>query len=289
MATKKAKGNGKERTRKLLQDLKERITKIKSSKEFKQLLKVMVTFHRYSVRNCMLIMMQSPNATLVAGFKKWIKLNRKVRKGEKAIWILAPRVGKKVEEKDGEEVESQFMFFVSVPVFDIGQTDGEPLPNPTALKIPNANGKLLAVMLKVAKKLKIKVEFKTIREDGQSHGGRVVINDKKNKTEQALILVHEIAHELIHWKDRKEGKGVTREQEELEAEAIAFLWGDYFGLPETGSGNYLALHQKSHDLLDSLNVIHNSFRTITDATEEVLEAEASKKTTTKKTAKSKAA
>lgn len=74
---------------------------------------------------------------------------------------------------------------------------------------------------------------------------------------------------------------------EMEAEAVAFLFGDYFGMKETGSGRYLALYQKSHDLMDSLNVIHFAFRKITELTEEVLEAEAKKKT--KKTAKKKAA
>ena len=85
------------------------------------------TFHRYSFGNCLLIAQQAPQATQVAGFKAWQSLGRQVRKGERAIRIMAPM---SVKERDatGDETGERVVFFRAVPVFDIAQTDGEPLP-----------------------------------------------------------------------------------------------------------------------------------------------------------------
>jgi hypothetical protein len=85
------------------------------------------TFHNYSMGNCMLIAMQKPDATQVAGFRAWQSLGRNVRKGERAIAIMAPM---SVKERDarGDETGERLTFFRAVSVFDISQTDGEPLP-----------------------------------------------------------------------------------------------------------------------------------------------------------------
>jgi hypothetical protein len=86
-------------------------------------------FHRYSMGNTMLIALQRPDATQVAGFKRWQELGRQVPKGEKSIRIMAP-MSVKETDKNGEETGERVVFFRGVPVFDIAQTDGEPLPGP---------------------------------------------------------------------------------------------------------------------------------------------------------------
>ena len=97
------------------------------SEQLKQFLNTMSSFHNYSFGNCMLTARQKPEATMVAGFRAWQKLKRQVRKGEKGICILAPMVGKK-EADDGSSEKAVFGFR-AVHVFDVSQTDGQPLPD----------------------------------------------------------------------------------------------------------------------------------------------------------------
>ena len=99
------------------------------SESLKSYLAVMARFHRYSWGNCLMIHFQRPNATHVAGFQAWLKLKRIVRKGEKGIVILAPMVGRiKAAEELSEDQTTRLFGFRAAHVFDLSQTDGEPLP-----------------------------------------------------------------------------------------------------------------------------------------------------------------
>jgi len=96
----------------------------RASKEMQRYLNLLARFHRYSWRNCLLIALARPEATLVAGFGRWKTLGRNVRKGEKAIRIFAPcPVVRMNEDKEEERV-----FFRTACVFDISQTEGKELP-----------------------------------------------------------------------------------------------------------------------------------------------------------------
>ena len=106
-----------------LKELKEKIQEHKNSEEFKNYLDTMAQFHSYSFYNCLLIATQFPEATRVAGFRTWQRLNRFVKKGEHGIFILAPCKTKKKDEKTDEEIP--VLYFRSVCVFDISQTDGQ--------------------------------------------------------------------------------------------------------------------------------------------------------------------
>ena len=112
----------------LIDQLTEGIANLTSSEQWQDYLNFQSRFHRYSFGNVLLIALQRPDATRVAGFNAWKKSNRFVRKGEKAIWILAPMVYKNpdAEEGEGDRVIRGFKF---VPVFDVAQTDGEELPD----------------------------------------------------------------------------------------------------------------------------------------------------------------
>ena len=98
-----------------------------SSEGWRRFAETRATFHRYSFGNCQLIAYQRPDATQVAGFKSWQALGRQVRKGERSIRILAPMSVKERDEQ-GNETDERLTFFRAVPVFDVSQTDGEPLP-----------------------------------------------------------------------------------------------------------------------------------------------------------------
>src|SRR6056297_1998303 len=166
----------KKKVKELLKDLDERIDKIQSSKEFKEYLEFFSKFHDYSYRNILLIKMQKPDASLVAGYRQWQKkFNRYVKKGEKGIMILAPyKYKKKVTELKKEMVdgnviekevenEKQFVSFRPVYVFDVSQTKGDVIPE-WDIEIKNNNERLLKPLLNFTAKLGVTVEFKTLRE-----------------------------------------------------------------------------------------------------------------------------
>ncbi len=248
------------KTKELLKRLDEKIDQVQSSDEFKEILKTFSQFHNYSYHNSLLIKMQCPEASHVAGFRQWQKkFNRNVKKGETGIAILAPFSFKKTvtEIKDGEEVEKEInkTYFRPVYVFDISQTEGEPLPE-MDLSIDSANIDLLSPLIELIEKESLIVEFKLLpkRLDGYLKEDKIVVDKSTNETEQASILIHELAHYYLHQKtDEKEG--LTKEIVEMEAESVAFVVMDHFGV-EIKSDKYLALYKESYDLSDSLQRIN---------------------------------
>lgn len=256
-------GNAKSKTKELLDKLKEGIQQVKSSEEFKAYLNALSLFHQYSFNNCMLIAMQRPDATHVAGFRTWQKMNRFVCKGEKGIAIFAPMCVKRKDEKvEGEE--DYITLFRVVHVFDVSQTEGENLPAPPRGQIRDTHTGLLQQLVAFAESKNIKVSFQNLANvEGISLNGQVAIHEERNPTEQALILVHELAHELIHWDPEKRPE-LTKEQKELEAEAVAFVVSEGIGI-QNNSDKYLALYHKSYDLQLSLENIHRAAQEILSA------------------------
>jgi len=188
-------------------------------------------------------------------------MGRRIRKGEKAIWIFAPMTFKQKDE-DEEDDEQIVTMFRPVPVFDYGQTEGEPLPALETTSITNTHEELLEKLKELSGKLKIEITFEELSGmDGVSKIGSVVIDSNKNPTEQSVILLHELAHELIHDTLQKRAQ-LSKEQREMEAEATAWLVAQHIGLPETNSDRYLALYHKSYDLQESLAVIHKTSQQI---------------------------
>ena len=112
----------------LLAQLTEGVATLTTSDEWQRFLDFQSRFHRYSFGNVLLIAAQCHEATQVAGFHAWRKMARFVRKGEKAIFILAPMVYKNADANDGDD-ERVLRGFKWVPVFDVAQTDGEELPS----------------------------------------------------------------------------------------------------------------------------------------------------------------
>ncbi|MFC1921797.1 ArdC family protein [Chloroflexota bacterium] len=234
-------------------DLKDRITQhiqelavatdaARVSQEMLQYLDMCARFHRYSPQNVWLILMACPHATMVAGFKKWQSMERHVRKGEKGIPILAP-IFKKVENEEGEEIEKLIGFKV-VYVFDISQTDGEPLPGPPDWKSREKNAELTEHLIDFARSNDITIEVKDLPGDtqGASCGGKILLDPEAG----TKTLIHEIAHEMLH--QVKNGP-TDRTVQELEAESVAYVVGKHFGLDGLSSPNYVALHGATAEMI----------------------------------------
>ena len=229
------------------------------SDALKAYLSTMGRFHRYSFGNVLLIAMQKPNATNVAGFHTWRKLNRYVRKGEKGIAILAPMVIKKRVEGDVEEDEQTRIFgFRTAYVFDESQTEGEPLPvfatvngDPTEF-----TGRVESLI--AANGITLEYSDSIAPAKGMSSGGRIQVLPNLEPAEQFSVLVHEWAHELIHKGDRR--KETSRTVRETEAEAVAFVVCHSIGLDtNTAASDYIALYQGNQTTLaESLEVIQKT-------------------------------
>jgi hypothetical protein len=230
----------------------------KFSKEIEAYLDTVSKFHQYSFHNQLLIHDFFPTASYVAGFCTWRdKFNRKVRKGEKGIPILAPiRVSKspsdKGEAQDEDEEKEIKLFFKVVYVFDISQTEGDDLPELNIWKSPEIRPKLHERLIDFAQSLGLSV---IVKELGSAQGA--LTSDHHillDTTAGTKTLVHEIAHYLAgHLGSEK-----SHEQRELEAEATAYVVCKHFGFEDLKSPNYLYLTGlKAEDLFSSLSTISN--------------------------------
>ncbi len=198
---------------------------------------------------------------MVAGFQKWISMKRFVRKGERGIAILAPVLVPEVNE-DGIQGE-KLVGFKTVYVFDISQTDGEPLPEPPNWKSPEQNALLTKRLMDFAESRGIQVQVKELQGDtqGVSMGGTIILSPKAG----TKTLIHEIAHELLH---HKETKLMLHTERELEAEAVSYVVGKHFGLDGLSSPNYVALHGANAEMImEHLERIRNIAKEIIQALE----------------------
>ena len=225
-----------------IQELAEATDAARVSEEMLRYLDFCAKFHRYSPQNVWLILMVYPHATMVAGFKKWQSMGRYVCKGEKGIPILAPILVLS-DDEEGEEGHKLAGFKV-VYVFDLSQTNGEPLPEAPDWKSPEQNAVLTKRLIKFAESQGIKVAVKELAGEvqGVSTGGAIQISpDAGSKT-----LLHELAHELMHQNgDRSKDKIIL----ELEAESVAYVVAKHFGLDGLSSPNYIALHKADAEMI----------------------------------------
>jgi hypothetical protein len=241
------------------------------SEKLMEYLGMMSRFHSYSFGNCILISMQKPDATLVAGFGKWKEMNRFVKKGEKGIAILAPLVGKK--KKAAESTVSQSVIPNEIPtgespkvlygfrvvhVFDVTQTEGQELPEFASLGGDPGDriDKLEAIIR--GKGISIEyVDSLPFDANGMSEGGKITINSNRPKSQVFSTMVHELAHELLHWGDRRES--TTKVIRETEAESVAYVVCRAVGLEcSTKASDYIQLWSGDEKvLMQSLELIRN--------------------------------
>jgi hypothetical protein len=234
------------------------------SEQLAAFLRAMARFHRYSFYNVCLIASQRPGATRVAGFHAWRSLNRFVRKGEKGIVILAPIVVRRATENIADGDEKHVAGFRAAYVFDVAQTDGEPLPEvATASGDPGARTSALRSAIE-ARGIVIEDADALDGALGLSVGGRIQILAGLPPAEEFVVLVHEFAHELLH---RTADRPASRDTRELEAEAVAFVVGEAVGLHVgEAARDYIHLYRGDRDgLLLSLDRIRSAASTILGA------------------------
>lgn len=264
----------------LMNQLAEEVEALKTSEGWRRWMQTASRFHRYSLRNQLLIAMQRPDATRVAGFTTWKSRGRSVREGEKGIAILAPTVRKVTEEAsepkgDGDEsIKKVLTGFRVAHVFDVSQTNGEELPE-LAWPVLDMDGcdETLRLLVGAATAAGFAVEFVDDHDRGSSRGWyrsdnrSITVVDTYPAADKCATLVHEVAHGLD---PRCNGDLTsTRAERELLAESVAYIVGTRLGLPvneaatryvaswgaDTGSldkiaGDALSIATQLDDLMD---------------------------------------
>ena len=201
----------------LLEDLAEEITALRESAHWQHYLACQARFHRYSPRNVLLISMQRPDATQVAGFSTWKSLGRNIKRGEKAIAILAPVI-RKGSHDDEQEPRIGFRW---VHVFDVTQTEGEALPSPVALLEGQDPSCLEAQLSDLAVTLGFRVAYEELATgvNGELRWATslIVVAPHNPPLQRIKTIVHELGHALLH---QHQG---DRRRAEMEAESVAFV------------------------------------------------------------------
>jgi hypothetical protein len=217
--------------------LAEATDQAKTGEQMQEYMDLCARFHQYSAMNVWSIKLTCPHATHVAGYHKWLELKRYVRKGEHGIPILAPLLGK---DKDKED-EYRLYGFKVVYVFDVSQTDGEPLPEEPDWKSLEQNGELHERLMQFCKDHQIQVSIRDFEDEtqGASAGGLIYLAPNAG----TKTFAHEIAHELLVHRTSL----LSREQRELEAESVAYVVARHFGLNELNCPNYLVFWQADSD------------------------------------------
>jgi hypothetical protein len=216
------------------------------SDQLTALLKTMARFHRYSWHNVSLIASQRPTATRVAGFQAWRTMGRFVRKGEKGIAILAPIVTRRDAESSDDNARA-VLGFRAAYVFDVEQTDGEPLPTPCeASGEPGAKTASLKTAI-LGRGIALESVDDLGGALGTSSGGLIRLLNGLSPAMEFTTLVHEYAHELLH---RADDRPASRDTRELEAEAVAFVVGGAVGLNTSDSSrDYIHLYRGDREAL----------------------------------------
>ena len=210
------------------------------------LLTTMARFHRYSWHNVFLIAAQCPTATRVAGFQTWRALGRFVRRGETGIAILAPIVGRRSIARSDEDPQL-IVGFRAVHVFDIAQTDGQPLAE---IAQPTGDpGERTSILRTAIIDCGISLEYVAALGGalGTSAGGRIQILTGLSPATEFVVLAHEFAHELLH---HSNDRPTSRDVRELEAEAVAFVVGQAIGLAVADAArDYVQLYRGDREAL----------------------------------------
>ena len=242
----------KEITDKLEAGLKE----LFESEKYKSYLSTMSKFHNYSFNNTLLIAMQKPEATLVAGYQAWQKnFERHVNKGEKAIRILAPAPYKIKEERDKldpvtgemmfdengmpqkEETEVTIPAFRAVSVFDVSQTDGKPIPELEVnelLSTVEGYEDFVQALMNISP---VPIAFEDIPGDSKGYFStaekRIAVQENMSESQTLKTMVHEVAHSMLHDKEVNQSMDIPvkdRNTKEVEAESVAFTVCQHFGI-----------------------------------------------------------
>ena len=211
----------------LLEGLSAGIADLTTSEKWTQYLDVQSKFYRYSPNNVMLILLQNPYATRVAGYRAWQALDHQVMAKESALRILAPMTYKRDDAPEGEKAR-EIRGFKLVPVFDISQTEGPDLPDIVSKLEGLAPEGVFVKLTEFAQDIGFRVERPQSLDSGAngdtSHSeGRIRVVGSNSDAQQAKTLAHEIGHALLHDPGVETTKDLERGLKELEAESTAYV------------------------------------------------------------------
>jgi antirestriction protein ArdC len=275
--------------------LEQGITELFESERYKEYLRVMSKFHNYSFNNTLLIAMQKPDASLVAGFSAWKNnFGRNVMKGQKGIKIIAPspyKVKQEVEKidphtqqpiigKDGkpvtEEKEIKIPAYKVVSVFDVSQTEGKELPDIAVDELTGDVERYRDFFAALEKTSPVPIGFEQI--PGSSHGyyhledKRIAIQEGMSELQTLKTAIHEIAHAKLHDIDlnapeNEQQPRATRRTREVEAESVAYTVCQHYGLDTSDySFGYVAGWSSGRELSE----LKSSLETIRSAAAEII-------------------
>ena len=237
----------KQQMKEITERLEQGVKDIFTSEMYTMYLRTMAKFHNYSFNNTLLIAMQRPDATLVAGFQAWKnKFNRYVKKGEKGIQIIAPAPIKEVEEREKidkdtglavlnengepemERMEYVIPRFRVTTVFDVSQTDGEPLPLLEVNEL-TASVKDYALLTAAIEQVSpVPIRFDEIEGEAKGYYSdiekEICVQTGMGESQTIKTMIHEVAHAMLHNSDLMEQRGEEKDRltKETEAESIAF-------------------------------------------------------------------
>ena len=254
--------------------LEQGVKEIFTSERYTEYLNTMSKFHNYSFNNTLLITMQKPEATLVAGYQAWQKkFNRHVKRGEKGIQIIAPapiREKQEIEKIDPvtkepvigddgqpetEIVEMVIPRFRITTVFDVSQTEGEPIAE---LEVPELTGSVqfYDTFMQALQNIS-PVPIRMMNVEGEAKGyyhqteKYIAIKEDMSNVQTMKTGVHEVSHALLHDREVMDAEGVLKDQttKEVEAESIAYIVCNHFGLDTSEySFTYIASWCESRDM-----------------------------------------
>ena len=290
----------KQKVQEITEKLEQGIKELFESEKYKTYLNTMSKFHNYSFNNIMLIAMQKPDATLVAGFKAWQKnFDRHVKKGEKGIRILAPAPYKIKEErdkidpvtqellldKDGnpqkEEVEITIPAFRAVSVFDVAQTDGKPIPELAAKELLSDVEGYQDMIRAVEAISPVPIELEEIAGDSKGYydreAKRIAVQENMSEGQTLKTMIHEVAHSKLHSKEVEQDEQMKKDRntKEVEAESIAYTVCQHFGVDTSDySFGYIAGWSSGRDtkeLRASMDTIRRTASELITGIEEQLQ------------------
>ena len=290
----------KQRVQELTNKLEQGLQDLFNSDSYRNYLSTMSKFHNYSFNNTLLIAMQKPDATLVAGYKAWQKnFERHVNKGEKAIRILAPAPYKIKEErdkidpvtqellldKDGnpqkEEVEITIPAFRAVSVFDLSQTDGKPIPELTAKELLSDVEGYQDMIRAVEAISPVPIELEEIAGDSKGYydreAKRIAVQENMSESQTLKTMIHEVAHSKLHSKEVEQDEQMRKDRntKEVEAESVAYTVCQHFGVDTSDySFGYIAGWSSGRDtkeLRSSMDTIRRTASELITGIEEQLQ------------------
>lgn len=267
----------------IIEGLKNGIIDLTNGEKYQKFLEFKSSLYQYSLYNCILIYLQKPEARYVGSYTFWKKQNRYVKKGEKGIKIFAP-VTKKIEkevpvldennnpktDENGSVItqkieRTSIVGFKLTTVFDVSQTDGQPIPD--IVKVLSANSSKAETLIQTIMKIYPKIRFENIKGSTKGYYNltdkSIVIKARMSKDQTVKTLIHEYAHSKLH-----NTMEINRREAEVQAESIAYTVLKHFGLD---TSEYSFGYIKGWAADKDIKAIEESYKVIAETSKEIIE------------------